>query len=527
MEDSSRGGSMKALVISLLRVGDLFMHAEWIRGFKAQYPKAEIHLLLNDSSAGAIPLIHGVDRVYSFPRKDLQKILVEQAQNPRRAKEIVSEILETLSGESYDRVYNLTHNRLSGYVAGQIPGAKKLGLALRAGAESAKFENAWLSYLNHHFSEDNGSRFHYVDILHRAFEISPRRIVASRDEAGAGTILIQPLTSDERKNWGLERFQELVNLLKASRNQGSVKILGAPFEASILKKYFSEGDLLICDFQVAASHLKKASVLVSGDTSLIHLASLVGCPVFGVFVGYSDPRKTAPWGADTALVQETRAESIHVSNVYEQISSFLRKKGKTTMTTQWFGQRDLLRLKKQESSYEEVLFEFESEVWSFYLDQKNLEQIPPYRTTVRQYADQFLNEISAVEQNQLAHQFSTQAKQIGVEVHALLQKCQQMASLTISAPVVQHQLLEKAWTELREWNEQFRQRWSHYRDQNDRLTRALEAQPTSAFEAVRLVKAAIEEIQNLTEVRIYLTNELTQLIGEKGQSDVRKTEIHV
>src|SRR5690606_38229571 len=116
------------------------------------------------------------------------------------------------------------------------------------------------------------------------------------------------------------------------------------------------------------------------------------CAVLGLFIGYADPQKTAPWNTHVTLIRQTDSKTLSVHQVFQQTVSLLTQqpRGESSMTTSYLTQNDLLRLKKQEVSLEEILFEFESEAWSFYLDQKHLESVPPYRTTVRQFSETYL-----------------------------------------------------------------------------------------------------------------------------------------
>ena len=52
---------MKILALSLLRLGDIFMHQEILRDLKRAYPQAKIDLVLNEQFAMVGPLLHEVD----------------------------------------------------------------------------------------------------------------------------------------------------------------------------------------------------------------------------------------------------------------------------------------------------------------------------------------------------------------------------------------------------------------------------------------------------------------------------------
>jgi len=144
-----------------------------------------------------------------------------------------------------------------------------------------------------------------------------------------------------------------------------IKILGAPFEKERLSFVFGDKDLLICDLQEVQQYLKDAELLITGDTSIKHIAAQIGTPIIEIAIGSSDPQKTgafsknktvlqtmvpcAPCGHSQACFQKSHvcAEEITVDAVFAAVWSHLSGDSKR---------------KNVEVN------EFEKMVWSLYLN---------------------------------------------------------------------------------------------------------------------------------------------------------------
>jgi hypothetical protein len=82
-----------------------------------------------------------------------------------------------------------------------------------------------------------------------------------------------------------------------------VKILAAPFEREILASTFSDDEIIVCDLVQAMEQLKSAALLVTGDTSIKHLAAQVGTPLVEIAIGSSDAIKTGAYSSGAYQIQ--------------------------------------------------------------------------------------------------------------------------------------------------------------------------------------------------------------------------------
>ncbi len=367
---------MKILVVSLLRLGDTLLHREIAVSIRRRYPKAKIHFLINDQFSNVTGLIDEVDQWKLLPRTKIEKILVEQVQSVESAKSFLAETIRNLNLEKYDLVINATNNYLSVRLMEFIETPEQRGMSMKNG-RAISYGARWLSYFNDHFAVQNGSRFHYVETLQRALNLPATNRHAVRKDTKSNQVYLQIFTSDSKKNWGLGRFKQLMDKIQVEFPNFIVKAICAPSERNEALKVFETKNLISPNLNEAKRILSSARLLISGDTSLQHLAAQVGCQVVGIFIGSADPIKTAPWQEDLWLVQPTVAcypcahsskcnqkshlcaEDISVGNVYETVLKALNFEPHLT---------------------NEMKISLDTWVWSEYLDEQDQNQLPRFRS---------------------------------------------------------------------------------------------------------------------------------------------------
>lgn len=278
---------MKILTISLLRLGDLLMHQQIFHDLRREYPEAQIDVVINSQFSSAASLLKEVTHVHLFPRTSLQRELVEKQGSFFNAFKALQYWLRSINAEQYDLVFDLTHNFLS----------HKLTELL----EVKEKRQSRTGYFNDVFSISSSPSFHYLEALRGSLGLLPPLFSSEQprvsENRNSKKISIQPLTSDAKKNWSLQSFQRLCELLLRQLPDYSIEILGAPFEENQLKKTFSESERLklkILSLENLAIHLEETELLVSGDTATVHLAVQSQTPIVGLYLGSADPYKTAP-----------------------------------------------------------------------------------------------------------------------------------------------------------------------------------------------------------------------------------------
>lgn len=375
---------MKILVLSLLRLGDIIQQAPLLKGLREKNPHAEIHLLLNRQFANVEKILDGVvDHYIYFERETLQKSLGDASANILWSYQQVEKLVESLNSQGFDQAINLTHNKLSAYLMGTLEVADKRGL-YQADGRFQGLSNRWLRYFNDRFSGTQKSLFHYVELLGKAFDIPVQTESAVTPRKKSKLVLLQCLTSDQKKNWGLERFSQLKRTIEISLVDYEVMVLGASFERESLLEFFSEKDLLICDLPEARKHLQSAALLVTGDTSIKHMAAQIGTPIVEIAIGSSDPSKTAAYSSQAVVIQTQAgcAPCVH-SQACPQPTHICAE---DVSVEQVFG-AVWDQLSGEKMAQRSLQLSLEKAVWTLYLDKANAHVEPFYALA----AAEFLN----------------------------------------------------------------------------------------------------------------------------------------
>lgn len=292
---------MRTLCLSLLRTGDIFMHLPVLLDWARENRNAQLELVINDECQSVLSILNEFEfKIHIFPRSELQKMILDTRTHLREPIWSLESWIQKL-GE-FDHVINLTHTKISGYLAGLIPSPQKTGMVFQNN-QWQLFGNQWLHYLNNYFSENRVSQYHYQDILRGILGLQTPSL--SFNAGFDQKILLQCMTSDSKKNWPLSQWANVLKILRTQLPDYTIQVLASASEISLLSKYFQPEDLLVVNLYQAANELRKTRLLISGDTSLVHLASFVGTPSLVISLGSSDPIKTGPYHPESAVISGT------------------------------------------------------------------------------------------------------------------------------------------------------------------------------------------------------------------------------
>jgi len=148
---------------------------------------------------------------------------------------------------------------------------------------------------------------HDSEIVFPIADVPSGALDALRASIGASTAfaLINPGAAWPNKRWPPERFGEVAAFLRETRGLTPV-VLWGPGEDALARAVIgaSSGTAVLAPPSSVADIValaRAASLMVSGDTGPLHLATAVGTPTVSLF-GPTDPARNGPFRAEDAAV---------------------------------------------------------------------------------------------------------------------------------------------------------------------------------------------------------------------------------
>jgi lipopolysaccharide heptosyltransferase I len=135
-----------------------------------------------------------------------------------------------------------------------------------------------------------------ADAFFAAFELRPRQRV----------VVLNPGAGRPRKRWPVERFAELAGRL-ARDAFARVVVAWGPGEGDAARAVAGEGRPRVMlapptDLDELIALLRRASVVVAGDTGPLHLAAALGTPCVGLY-GPTSGQRNGPYGVGHRVLQ--------------------------------------------------------------------------------------------------------------------------------------------------------------------------------------------------------------------------------
>lgn len=300
----------KILVIRNDRFGEFLLIIPALRALKESFPQAKITLGVDSSVACLVPGIEYADDMLIWDNK--KHSIRESYFFSRRLRK---------EGFDISVVFNPAQSsHLACFMAG-IP--VRVGYDRKAGyLLNKKMKDLKALGLRHEVEYN-------LDLVRLAGGFTKNRDISLKVEdntyflegLGAGRLVaVHPWTSDPVKQWPPEKFKELINRLSGV----GVVLVGGKEELEKNKMFFeglNERTLNLTgktSLAELACVLKKADILVSGDSGPVHLAAAAGTPVVALFRN-DLPGKTArrwgPWGNGHTVIERRCLEDISADEV--------------------------------------------------------------------------------------------------------------------------------------------------------------------------------------------------------------------
>lgn len=278
--------SPSILLIRPDRIGDAIISTPIIQLLRKRFPQATIGLLLGAKNAAVAELIPEINRTYVLP------VSVVGAWNVVRA----------IRRDRYDVVINLTvkDSASAAAIAGLSKGKCKIGFA---GQSAAIYDFTILQPTEPlHIVRETSlllSPFGISPIGQQPTRDSERlRIQLGQEHYASRMVVLNISGSEPAKYWGTEHFITLCDMLQQRGIE--VSIACKPEDEELAKQIVagSNGKFIPStrSFVQFATHLAEAALIVTPDTSIVHLSAALGKPTVVLAANASHIAAWQPWG---------------------------------------------------------------------------------------------------------------------------------------------------------------------------------------------------------------------------------------
>lgn len=296
---SDLGSIDRILLVRTDKIGDAIVSTPVIQALREHFPKARIDILLGSRSKAAGPLLPYIDSVFVAGRGVRERLM----------------LLHRLRKSHYDVVINLVFaDSITAAVFTAGSGARmKIG-----------FENSASAFLDFIVARPTLPMPFVPKLLlliaplgitvnpaeaRPSITLLPAAIDAARHEIGRFSsdrtlLMINISGSSPRKFWGVERYAALARQLRF--DGFDVVVLSAPADEQSLREIVDRsGAFMIAprpDLMEFAAILSFADLVVSPDTSIVHIAAALGKPVVALVDAPVTAIEWAPWAVPNRVV---------------------------------------------------------------------------------------------------------------------------------------------------------------------------------------------------------------------------------
>jgi lipopolysaccharide heptosyltransferase I len=302
---------MNILIVRLGALGDIVHAIPAAAALRAAFPAARIDWLVDGKHREILELVTCIDDIIALERPTIGGWLA---------------VTRELRARGYDAALDFQGLMKSAVLARASGAGRILGFSIwhlrEKGARPFYSESLdpardraqrHVIYKNLSLIEALGVRDPGIEFPLRQVD-SPARDAIVAAANGAPFALLNPGAAWPNKRWYTNRFGELAAFLREVR--GVVPfVLWGPGEESLAKLVVetSNGAAVMAPPTRLADLVeisRAASLVVSGDTGPLHIATAVGTPVVGIF-GPTDPMRNGPWSPGDPIVSRYEACGCH------------------------------------------------------------------------------------------------------------------------------------------------------------------------------------------------------------------------
>jgi ADP-heptose:LPS heptosyltransferase len=321
---NNQGNSPKQiLAISLGAIGDHILVIPTLKALRSKYPHHLVTLVVRPMASGFQQMIpESVDREVTFPYENrffarlmqpLQAMLLVVRHNLASATELA--IIPRWEWDSWGAYFIAFFSRAPSRVT----------FSERVNPEKAAHNWLFDSLCTHVYSapaeENESAKLAFLLAIHEhvtvgslSGELCPQPLRRPQPRDGLHVVLA-PIAGTARRNWPLENYRSLMEVLRSHYEGVRFSILGSTADESEIATLASgEADVtLLCGlhFQELIERIAGAALFIGADSGMAHLAGAAGLPVVQIFCHpktaadshYNSPARFTASSPHTAVIQ--------------------------------------------------------------------------------------------------------------------------------------------------------------------------------------------------------------------------------
>jgi len=290
------------LIIKPGAIGDLLQMTPVLRALKASYPQAAVSLLVGSSQTAGLFKHHA----------DVHETIVYDKKGERWSFRALLTLWKQLRRNNYDLVINFQRSNLKTWFLASAAFPCRVLVYHKA---KNRIVHAVVNYLETLAPLGINAPDLRLELTpgaeDRAFAL---KLLSSQKNSIGPLIALNPGASHQVNRWSAGHFAALTDML-VQKLDARVIIVGGPEDVTLAEEIAAKADskpLLLAGkaglLQLGAV-LEQCTVLVSGDTGPLHLATAVGTPVVALF-GAADPARTGPVGDGHIVMQAEKVPCV-------------------------------------------------------------------------------------------------------------------------------------------------------------------------------------------------------------------------
>ena len=304
---------MNVLIVRLGALGDIIHAIPAAAALRAADPSGRVDWLVDAKHRGIVELVTVVDRIIPLERRSLGGWLAAASVARQRKYDAAidlqglmkSAVLARMSGATRVLGFSIWHLREKS----ARPFYSETDGAADPGEAAGHVIHKNLRLLRRLGIADETVRFPLADVASNALDAVHAALGRARPFA-----LINPGAAWPNKRWPAAKFGEVASFLRDVRGLPAF-VLWGPGEEPLARAVVdaSAGAARMAPPTELADLLalaRAASLMVSGDTGPLHIATAAGTPTVGIF-GPTDPGRNGPWAPGDVAVSRFAACGCH------------------------------------------------------------------------------------------------------------------------------------------------------------------------------------------------------------------------